>query len=185
MARTKQRPPRKPPKEQSTSTQESQAPNNEATSNDKSNNSSNSTLPTVRSQTSQVESIGNDLVLKPYWTAQVAEWSRRLWLPTETDSVGLRSSSSNTSSVSTIPRSSWYTQGTTHRPRYLPQRNSLRTSSQSTLFSYVDCKDDDQQKTESKENKGGTIQSKKRKAGSILKHTRKKKKWRVLRGVSK
>src|SRR3954468_1214710 len=92
----------------------------------------------------------------------------RLWLLTETDS-----------SVSTTPKSSWYTQTMTHCPPSLLPTNSLKISSQSTQSSFAACKDDVQQKTDSvkstSSNSSNSSNSKgKRKVGESLKFARKK-----------
>src|SRR3954454_19729085 len=90
-----------------TFTHESPAQSNGAILNDRSNISNSYTPPTLSLPILQVVSIGRDQALKPYWNAQVADWSRRwalpfhfpfmqrltkishmlyrLWLPTETD----------------------------------------------------------------------------------------------------
>src|SRR4051812_4608939 len=99
----------------------------------------------------------------------------RLWLPTETDSVTLPLILSSMSSVST-PKSSRYTQTTTHCPPPLLPTNSLKISSQSTQSSFAACKDNVQQKTDSfKSTSSNSSNSKgKRKVGESLKFARKK-----------
>jgi hypothetical protein len=189
-----------------TFTHESPVLSNEGISNDRSN-IYNSYIPPISSlQTSQVASTGRDQALRRLGLKTLLERSsrglvtevgfaflffsqcqglltrnshilHRLWLPTETDSVALLSTSSSTSSASTAPRSSWFTQATTHRPPLPLPTNSLRTSSQLTPSSSAVCKDGVQQKTEHEEgtNKGQDGE-KKRKAGAMLSHTRKKRK---------
>ena len=101
----------------------------------------------------------------------------RLWLPTETDSVVLPLTLLSISSALMVPRSSWFTQTTTHRPPFLLLKNSLKTSLQSIPSSSVACKDGVQQKTENEEGMDkGQDGGKKRKAGAMLSYTRKKRK---------
>jgi putative transposase len=74
----------------------------------------------------------------PYWNDQVADWSRRLWLPTETGSTGSPSTSSNSSST-LIAQGSWFSQMTIQRMN----GNYLRISSPLTPSSSADSKESD------------------------------------------
>ena len=98
----------------------------------------------------------------------------RLWLLTKTDCVASSSTLLSTSSASTTPKLSWYTQKTTYCPPPLLPMNQLKIFSQSTLSSSAECKDEEQQKTDATEktsnNKG------KRKFKTSLAYTNKKKK---------
>ena len=74
----------------------------------------------------------------PYWNDQVADWSRRLWLPTETGSAGSPSTSSNSSST-LIAQGSWFSQMTIQRMN----GNYHRISSPLTPSSSADSKESD------------------------------------------
>ena len=61
------------------------------TLNDKKIFSEQNSLITSWLQTLALELIGKEKVYKPFWSEQCKDISQRLWLPTETDSVGSRS----------------------------------------------------------------------------------------------
>src|SRR5436190_1254999 len=52
-------------------------------------------------------STSNNQDIRPYWNGQVAEWSRKLWLPIMTDSASSPSTSSSMCSLSTL-QNSWF-----------------------------------------------------------------------------
>ena len=74
----------------------------------------------------------------PYWNDQVADWSMRLWLPTETGSADSPSTSSDSSSTS-IAQGSWFSQMTIQQMN----GNYLRISSLLTPSSSADYKESD------------------------------------------
>ena len=78
------------------------------------------------------ELIGSAPALIPFWNKRCEENSERLWLPTETDSVGSHLSSSNLFS-NTTRSNSWFSIKT-HKDQ---KRNLLQTSSQSYISSHT------------------------------------------------
>src|SRR5271167_1685211 len=81
-------------------------------------------------------STSNNRDIRPYWNGQVAEWSRKLWLPIVTDSTGSPSTSSSMCSPFTL-QNSWFS--STIRPP--TSTNFPRISLRSTLSSSVECKE--------------------------------------------
>ena len=75
--------------------------------------------------------------LKPWWTKESKEISKKLWLPTKTDCVDSVLTSSKTLSLPTLMGKSWFSINNKHRHK----KNSLQTSFQSSLFSLPDSMD--------------------------------------------
>lgn len=78
-----------------TSTVESHAGSKKKISKDKSITSKQNTPPTKQSKTSQVALISKEKGSRGYWLSQCQAMSKKLWLPTETGSVGLPGNISN------------------------------------------------------------------------------------------
>ena len=82
------------------------------------------------------ESTSKEKTLKPWWTKESKEISKKLWLPTETDYVDSVLTSSNTSSLPQMGKS-WFSINN----RLPPKKNSLMTSFQLSRFSLPDSMD--------------------------------------------
>lgn len=80
------------------------------------------------------ELIGNARVYKPFWNNHCRDLSKKLWLPIETDSVGLASNLSNLS-LKNQTSNSWFTIMKMLNPN---QKNLLKTSCQSSTCTHVD-----------------------------------------------
>lgn len=85
-------------------------------------------------QTSVQGLTGNVKVLKPFWNKQCLEHSKKLWLPTETDCVGLHSSSLSSSSKC-IQSNLLFSTTTTRNPQTM---NSQKTSCQLSTSTVAD-----------------------------------------------
>lgn len=109
---------------------ESQVPVSETISSDKLNTCSQTTQPIESSQTLGLESTSQDVALKPYWNSRVAEMSRRLWLPIETDSVASPLNSLN-GSFQRMEQNSWFSikQWSPLDPMNLPKTSLLSSTS--------------------------------------------------------
>lgn len=82
------------------------------------------------SATSDQDSTGTGKVLGPFWKEYTTTISEKLWLPTETDYVGLDSSCLN-GSLKNIKSNSWYSILCHKKTLQLQQENWLKTYSQS------------------------------------------------------
>jgi hypothetical protein len=100
-------PPPKPPPKKGSSTLGSLVPRKKKTLNGRNNSSVPDSQPMNLSVTSTQVSTSNNRDLRPYWNGQVAEWSRKLWLPIMTDSASSPSTSSSMCSLSTL-QNSWF-----------------------------------------------------------------------------
>ena len=80
------------------------------------------------------ESTSKGKDLKPFWNAQKKEISERLWLPTKTDSADLGLNLSKKSSKGGAKANSWFL----INQKLFQNKNSLKTSFQSSLFSLPD-----------------------------------------------
>lgn len=98
---------------------------------DKGNFLNQDTLITLLLQTSVHGLIGNVKVLEPFWNDQCLEKSKKLWLPTVTDCVGLRSNLSNGFSNETMLNSLFLTK-TIVNPKTLNYPMTFYPSSMST-----------------------------------------------------
>ena len=78
------------------------------------------------------ESTGDAVVLRPFWNRRCEENSTKLWLPTETDSVGSHTNSSNLFS-SSIPSNSWFS----IKQHAHQKQNSHKTLCPSSTFSHA------------------------------------------------
>ena len=107
----------------------SQAQNRKKILKDRNNTSSRSLQTTALFQTSAPVSISRDPDCVPYWNDQVADWSKRLLLPTETGCVGLSSS--------LMAQRSWFSQKITQQTN----GNYLRISSPLIQSSFADYKE--------------------------------------------
>ena len=84
------------------------------------------------------DSTLKEKALKPFWTKQSRDISKRLWLLTEIDSVASVLNSSTTLSTSAPMGQSWFS----IKKKHPLNKNSLATSFQSSQFSlpkYMDC----------------------------------------------
>jgi putative transposase len=79
-------------------------------------------------QTLEADLTSRGRVLKPFWNALSVETSKKLWLPTKTDSADLALNSFNTSSQSIVEDKSWFS-----TILHTPQKPSLPT----TFFKYL------------------------------------------------
>lgn len=131
----------------SLSTQESLAKSKKQIYKDKSNHYKKSILNIKSSTTSQVVSTFNVKGYRSYYNSQVKEWSNKLYVPTEIDCVDLHLNSSNTFSDFTKPNL-WFT---VKKKIKISPANCPKTFSPSTQYSSVECKEDEQQKTEKEE----------------------------------
>ena len=84
----------------------------------------------------EAESTSKERTLKPWWTKESKEISKKLWLPTETDYVASVLTSSNTSYPSQMGKS-WFS----INKKLPPKKNSLMTSFQLSHFSLPDSMD--------------------------------------------
>ncbi len=107
------------------------AKNKKMTLTDKSIFSNVTTLYSKLLQTLALELIGKEKALKPFWNNRCLEMSRKLWLPTETDSAGLVSNSLSTSSASPTSNLLFSTEKTIN----LALKTSQKTSFPS--FTYI------------------------------------------------
>ena len=85
-------------------------------------------------QTLEVVSTSKEKDLKPFWKHQTADISKKLWLPTEIDSVDSVLNSSNGSSSLAPMGESWFS----IKRKLPPKRNLLETSSPSLQSSLRD-----------------------------------------------
>ena len=100
------------------------------------NTSSRSFQTTALFQTSAPVSISRDPDCVPYWNDQVADWSKKLLLPTEAGCVSSPLALSSLSSTLMAQRS-WFSQKITQQTN----GNYLRISSPSLQSSFADCKE--------------------------------------------
>ena len=115
---------------------QSQAQNRKKILKDRNNTSSHSFQTTALFQTSAPVSISRDPDCVPYWNDQVADWSKKLLLPTETGCVSSPLALSSLSS-SLMAQRSWFSQK-------IPQQtngNYLRISSPLIQSSFADYKE--------------------------------------------
>lgn len=98
------------------------------------------------SVTVDLGSTSSDLDLRPYWSDATRDFSRRLWLPKETDYANLHLNSLNISSNSTL-QNSWFS--SIMRPPTHP--SSMRIFLWSILSLSANCRDGEQQNTDNKE----------------------------------
>ena len=104
------------------------------TLNDKKVTSSRDILITSLLQTSVLELTGKEKALKPFWTWQCKEISRKLWCPTETVSAGSLSNFWNGSSYN-VKSNSWFSIARKDNPQTL---NSQMIFSPSYMYIPVD-----------------------------------------------
>jgi transposase len=104
---------------------------------DKLNSSELHTLTTSLSQTLDRVSTLNEKDLTPFWTKQSEEISKKLWLPTEIDSVVSVLTSSRESSNSTQKDKSWFS----IKEKRPQKKSSLMTSFQLSQYSLPACTD--------------------------------------------
>ncbi|RHZ86152.1 hypothetical protein Glove_54g7 [Diversispora epigaea] len=114
----------------------SQAQNRKKILKDRNNTSSHSFRTTALFQTSAPVSISRDPDCVPYWNDQVADWSKKLLLPTETDCVGSPLTFSSLYS-SLMAQKSWFSQKITQQTN----GNYLRISSPLIQSSFADYKE--------------------------------------------
>jgi len=113
-----------------TSTREYHQISKKQISKDKSSDSKKSTRITKSLRRSQVELTSKEKVLEALWTKQSKGWLEKLWLPTETGSVGLPGNTSVGCSNHVELISSF-----SINKNKAKQRNSTKTSLQSSMFS--------------------------------------------------
>ena len=113
----------------------SQAQNRKKILKDRNNTSSHSLQTTALFQTSAPVSISRDPDCVPYWNDQVADWSKKLLLPTETGCVSLPLTFLSLSS-SLMAQRSWFSQKITQQTN----GNYLRISSPLIQSSFADYK---------------------------------------------
>lgn len=106
----------------------------ETTLHDKSGNLKKHSRTMKSSKTLEVDLTLNGKDLQPFWNEFCREMSKRLWLPTETDSVDLVSSSLSTLLKGTAEKS-WFST----IPLYRRSESSSKTYYQSSTHSHVDC----------------------------------------------
>ena len=124
-------PPRKTPIKKTTVIVEYQQEDNTTTSNDKLNSSNQDTLTTQLSEILVQGLTLKEKDLKPFWTKQSEEISRKLWLPTKTDYQDSVLTCSKVSSLNTPMGKSWFS-----IEKKLPHKKNLSpTSSPSLPFS--------------------------------------------------
>jgi transposase len=104
---------------------------------DKSNGLDPIILTTKLLETLDQVSTLNEKGLTPYWTSQSKDISKKLWLPTKTDSVVSVMTSSNESSKTTPKGKSWFS----IKEKRPLKKNSLMTSYQLSQYSLPDSMD--------------------------------------------
>jgi len=113
---------------------------------DKSNSSKENTLTTKLLKILDQVLTRKEKVLTPFWTQESKEMSKKLWLPTETDSVDSILKSSKESSNVTPMGESWFS----IKRRLPPKKNLSKISSPLSQYSLLDSMDSEV--TPSKEN---------------------------------
>ena len=96
------------------------------------------------SETSVQESTSNVEVSEPFWSSPAKDISRRLWLPTETDSAGSHLNSLN-GSFHSMESNSWFSMKTW---KAVNQENLQKTCCPSSMFSIAESKVGENIKTE-------------------------------------
>lgn len=91
------------------------------------------TLTTQLFKTLVQELTSKEKVYRPFWTPAYNELSETLWLPTETDSVGLLSTSSNSSSRKVVEHSQCLTTTEISLPKVSYQKTCYQLSTSSTV----------------------------------------------------
>jgi len=81
-------------------------------------------------------STSNGKDLKPFWTKQSKDISKKLWLPIKTGCVGLGTTCLNTSSIPTVKGKSWFSMKTI-QPKMKNSSQTLYPSSQFSLQNYT------------------------------------------------
>jgi transposase len=100
-------------------------------------------------KTSEVDSIGKDKVLKPFWNEFIKMISQKLWLPTEIDFVDLDMNSLNGSLKNTMLKS-WFS-SQIQTTIQTPKMNMQKTYWQSLQFLLQEIMDYDQVNTNTQE----------------------------------
>ena len=144
-------------------TLESLPRNKWTTLNDKKVFSTPDTLAMSWLQTSLLELIGNEKVLTPFWNEQCLEKSKKLWLPTVTDSVGLPLTTLNTYLESSASNSLFSTTRIQN-----PRNKSLQKTSCQSSTSLV---------ADKWESEGTLLRARKVRFYPTLKQTKKLKQW--------
>lgn len=125
---------------------ESQLEDKKKTWNDKNSSFDNNILITNLYTIMDQESTSKEKDLKPFWTQQSEEISKKLWLPTKIDCVDSVLNSSKESLKNTVMGKSWFS----IKEKHPQKQNSLMTSFQSLQFSLPESMDSEVMKSKGK-----------------------------------